>query len=88
MSENGNVLNFPRKGEEPLTPRLLLEEVLKDVNDIEGIVLVVQSKDGEVIPTWTSMPVERLVYLLWRLNVEVDRIIPNLCPECGYPHSE
>lgn len=86
-SENENVVKFPRS-RETLTPKMLLEEILANVDDIDSVAIVITSKGGETIPVWSQMSAERLCYVLWRFDYDVTSVLTGFkCPCCGEPNA-
>jgi len=52
------------------SPKVLLHQVLEEVDELEGIMVIKNYKDGPVTVTWTNMKAETASFMVHRLNLE------------------
>jgi len=58
-----------------VTPAYLLRDFLQEVDDIEGIVLIVRGKNGQIRACWTNMSEGDLLMGERVLRLQLDEII-------------
>lgn len=64
--DKDNVVSFSR-----LTPSLLLDEVIQDINRIKSIAVVAEAYDGTMFSGCSDMPIKDLVFLVQYLKTKL-----------------
>lgn len=65
-----NIVNFPKgRG----TVGRLVQQLMDNEDEIESIVVVVQKKNGKVMPTWSDQNTMQLAFSSRVLDWEVDQ---------------